>query len=191
MLLLGASASIDLERWVRAGYPYETCGVLVGRTRPGVSRVVRAVRLRNRIVERSRDRYELDPGGFVAADRDARADGLAIVGVWHSHPDQPAAPSEADRAAGWAGWSYLILSVSRHALEGRRSWRLVGARFEEEVVATTSRAVLASRRCGTGERRVSSVAGSLLERAPYTRAPCRASATSRSAPDSSSSVWPS
>jgi proteasome lid subunit RPN8/RPN11 len=142
MLLLSALAGADLERWTRAGHPHETCGLLVGRAEPGLSRVLRAVQARNRVVERSRDRYELDPADFVAADAAARALGLAVVGIWHSHPDHPAEPSETDRAAAWEGWSYLILSVSRNALESMRSWRLLEARFQEEEVVPMSRAVV-------------------------------------------------
>jgi proteasome lid subunit RPN8/RPN11 len=47
-----------------------------------------------------------------------------VLGVWHTHPDHPATPSETDRAAAWSGWSYLILSVVRGELAELRSWRL-------------------------------------------------------------------
>ncbi|MGH8508908.1 MAG: Mov34/MPN/PAD-1 family protein, partial [Gammaproteobacteria bacterium] len=69
-----------------------------------------------------------------AADRDARARGLEIVGVWHSHPDHPAEPSETDRAAAWEGWSYLIVSVARDGINAIRSWRRDAGQFYEEDV---------------------------------------------------------
>jgi len=56
------------------------------------------------------------------------------VGIWHSHPDHPARPSETDRAAAWEGWSYLIASVTDAGLSELRSWRLSGERFLEEPV---------------------------------------------------------
>ena len=34
----------------------------------------------------------------MKADQLARAEGLEIIGIWHSHPDHPARPSETDRA---------------------------------------------------------------------------------------------
>ncbi len=142
MLLLPARARADLEHWVRDGYPHETCGVLVGRDGPGLRRVSSAVQARNLNRERARDRYELDPGDFVAADGAAREQGLSIIGIWHSHPDHPAVPSETDRASAWEGWSYLILSVSGRGLEALRSWKLGGGMFHEEDLKTMSRAVI-------------------------------------------------
>lgn len=142
MLLLAEQARADLERWVRAGYPHETCGVLVGRNEGGLSRAARAAQARNLSGDRAGERYELDPGDFVAADSAARERGLAIVGIWHSHPDHPAEPSETDRAAAWEGWSYLILSVSARGVEASRSWRLVGGAFQEEKLETMTKAVI-------------------------------------------------
>jgi proteasome lid subunit RPN8/RPN11 len=59
---------------------------------------------------------------------------LEVVGVWHSHPDHPARPSETDRNGAWEGWSYLILSVTAEGVPDLRSWRLRGEHFEEEDV---------------------------------------------------------
>jgi proteasome lid subunit RPN8/RPN11/molybdopterin converting factor small subunit len=142
MLLLSADVRAQLERRVRAGYPHETCGLLVGSEQDGGIQVRRAVQARNLVVERARDRYELDPLDHMAADREARAHGLALVGVWHSHPDHPAVPSETDRASAWEGWSYLILSVSARGVEALRSWRLSGGVFQEEEVRSKRRAVI-------------------------------------------------
>jgi len=62
------------------------------------------------------------------------AAGLDIVGIWHSHPDHPARPSETDRASAWPEWSYVIISLQRDGVRELRSWRLNGADFEEEVI---------------------------------------------------------
>jgi len=133
-LILTARARADLERWECAGYPRETCGLLVGRATPGARRVLRVVRARNRAAH-PEERYELDPGDHVAADREARVLGLSIVGFWHSHPDHPAVPSESDRSAAWEHCSYLIASVSAREVEELRSWiTIAGAIQEEELV---------------------------------------------------------
>lgn len=118
----------------RLGYPHETCGLLLGRRGGAEHVVVEARQARNLNRERSGDRYELDPEDFLAADRDARAAGLDVVGVWHSHPDHPARPSETDRAAAWPEWSYVIVAVGRAGVEDLRCWRMNGGDFEEETI---------------------------------------------------------
>jgi proteasome lid subunit RPN8/RPN11 len=123
-----------IETATETGYPNETCGLLIGRTREGIVGVTEAIQARNLNHERPRDRYDLDPKAMLAADRAARAKGLEIVGVWHSHPGHPAEPSETDRAEAWEEWSYMILSVDRECVKDIRSWRLDGGQFKEEEI---------------------------------------------------------
>lgn len=133
-LYLPPALRTRIEQWVRAGYPCETCGLLLGHAENERVEVSEVALARNLDLERAADRYELDPVDFVAADARARTAGMDIVGVWHSHPDHPALPSQTDRAAAWPGWSYVILSVSREGIADLRSWRLDGNQFVEEEV---------------------------------------------------------
>jgi proteasome lid subunit RPN8/RPN11 len=136
MLRLSQALRAELAARIVAGYPHETCGLLVGRasgTGGAVeARVERVVEARNLNTARARDRFELDPADWVRADDAARADGLDIVGIWHSHPDHPAEPSETDRLAAHEGYSYLIVNVTRDGVGAMRSWRLAEQRFHEE-----------------------------------------------------------
>lgn len=133
-LFMPLSVRRNLEELVQGGYPHETCGLLVGRQTAQRVEVEQVVAARNLNTERAYDRYEIDPEDFLCADRNARAEGLEIVGVWHSHPDHPARPSETDHAAAWGGWSYVIVSVTREGVAELRSWRLNGEQFEEEAI---------------------------------------------------------
>lgn len=133
-LQLPADERHRLVSWVSAGYPHETCGCLLG-SRDGAGVHVQHVRLaRNLNAERARDRYELDPEDLLRAEDEARTRGLDVVGIWHSHPDHPAEPSETDRAAAWEGWSYVIASVGPEGVSSIRSWRLAGSAFHEEEI---------------------------------------------------------
>lgn len=134
LLRLPQPYRLQLEAWARAGYPVECCGLMLGRPEEGRAEVQAVRQARNLNTERAEDRYELDPEDFLAADREARAGGLEIVGVWHTHPDHPAIPSETDRAAAWPGWSYVILEVAGGRVAALRSWRLAGEAFEEEEI---------------------------------------------------------
>ena len=136
MLHLPQTLGESLNAFVRRGYPRETCGLLLG-VRLGDEHVVSRVRRAHNVnIERAEDRYELDPDDFLSADREARAAGLDIVGIWHSHPDHPARPSATDRDAAWPEWSYIIVSVGREGVGEIRSWRLNGGDFEEEEIRT-------------------------------------------------------
>ena len=91
-------------------YPHECCGVLVGSALKD-RRVFAAHTATNVNVERATDRYIIDPMEINIIDRQARAEGLDILGFYHSHPDHPDRPSEFDREWGQPGYSYVIISV--------------------------------------------------------------------------------
>jgi len=133
-LFLAQTLGKSLDAYARGAYPNETCGLLLG-INSGRERLVAQVReARNLNVERAQDRFELDPQDFLDAEREARAAGLDVVGIWHTHPDHPAQPSATDRAGAWPEWSYVILSVGRDGVKDMRSWRLNGGDFEEETI---------------------------------------------------------
>jgi proteasome lid subunit RPN8/RPN11 len=54
----------------------------------------------------------------------ARERDMDILGVYHSHPDHPAEPSEYDREHALPGWSYIITSVSGDEIRETNSWVL-------------------------------------------------------------------
>jgi len=106
------SAALDAIRAHGAeGYPHEICGIMIG---PRGDRTVSDVkRARNLVVERARDRYEIDPRDQIRIQREADADGLDIVGYYHSHPDHPAQASRFDTERAWAGYVYVIVAVNQ------------------------------------------------------------------------------
>jgi len=127
-----------VENHVRRGYPHEVCGLLIGRSTDGVNDVRAVHPARNLNVTRAHDRYQLDPSDQFAAEESARAAGLTVVGVYHSHPDHQAWPSETDRDAAWGGWSYLIVSVDAREVLDLRSFRLIDGFFQPESLTHES-----------------------------------------------------
>ena len=99
-------------------YPRETCGVLVGKQREAI---LRAIPIPNR-AEKS-TRYVFDPLVFRDVEREADVRGLSVIGIYHSHPDHPAVPSETDRALAWPDYFYVILAVARGRVTDIRVWR--------------------------------------------------------------------
>jgi proteasome lid subunit RPN8/RPN11 len=101
-----------------AGYPFEVCGVLIGRNgEPGrAARVERVVSVVNREQESPRVRYQIAPEDLIRIQREARDSGCEIVGYYHSHPDHPARPSETDRKIAAEGLSdgvvHMVVGVA-------------------------------------------------------------------------------
>jgi len=92
------------------GYPHEICGILLGPR--GGRTATEARRARNIVVDRARDRYEIDPRDHIRIQKEADAGGLDILGYYHSHPDHPAQASRFDTERAWAGYVYVIVSVA-------------------------------------------------------------------------------
>ncbi len=106
-----------------AAYPGECCGLLIGRVEEGRAVVVEAVRARN-VCEKGRepDRYVVEPRDVLAALKAAAAKGLDVVGVYHSHPDHPAAASKMDADLAQPLWAYVIVSVVKARASELRAW---------------------------------------------------------------------
>jgi proteasome lid subunit RPN8/RPN11 len=82
-----------------------------------------------------RDRYSIDPSNMLAVQKSAREQGLEIIGIFHSHPDHRAVPSECDRRLAWPVYSYVIVSVVKAEVVEIKSWRLDDQhRFQSEPV---------------------------------------------------------
>ena len=94
VLVLPLELRAEVVRQSEAGYPRETCGLLVGKVRAVTVEVIRVAVAGN--LASGRDRFELDPADWLATHDEARRAAHEIVGVWHAHPDHPAEPSPAD-----------------------------------------------------------------------------------------------
>ena len=115
----------------RAEAPNEACGYLAGQG----GRAKLAIPMRN--VDASPEHYSFDPGEQFAAVKEARAEGLDLIAVYHSHPATPARMSAEDiRLANDASVVYLIYSLANEQLKGFRvSREKVVSEVPVEVVA--------------------------------------------------------
>jgi proteasome lid subunit RPN8/RPN11 len=134
MLRLKRSALQKMIVQAERDYPYETCGLLLGKFQQDVRIVFGAYETPNVYPERKNDRYQIDPKDYLKAEQKAKEFGLEIVGVYHSHPDHPDRPSEFDRERAFEGFSYIILSVSKGKVVSYRSWELIDGEFREEPI---------------------------------------------------------
>lgn len=119
-VLLSTASAAQVVCHARDAWPRECCGFLVGW--PGRTlRVQRAVRLVNRRNDLSHESYEIDPLDWLRVERSLDPS-LAVVGVYHSHPDGPCRPSASDREQAQPGLSYLIVTSHEDRCGAMRSW---------------------------------------------------------------------
>ncbi|MGA2112933.1 MAG: M67 family metallopeptidase [Anaerolineales bacterium] len=118
-------------------YPDEGAGLLFGETKEG-DRVVAEIHClgNRREGEARRRRYLIEAGDMLSAEKLAESKGLEVVGVFHSHPDHPARPSDTDREWALPWYSYVITSVDGGEARQTSSWHLREDRsgFEEECI---------------------------------------------------------
>ncbi len=117
-------------------YPEECSGVMVGMDAGSMKVVVDVWRAENTHEDERSRRFLIDPKEYIAFEKRADEKDMDILGVYHSHPDHPAEPSEYDRNHAWPGWSYIIASVSRDEVKDMRSWLLKDDRsgYTEEKI---------------------------------------------------------
>lgn len=103
------------------GYPFEVCGVLLGRGLDGSRRVERVIPVANRETEAPRVRFQIAPEDLIRIQREGRHECREILGYYHSHPDHPARPSETDRRIAAEGLSDGVVHVVVGIEAGRRA----------------------------------------------------------------------
>ena len=119
-------------------YPEEGAGLLLGELKDSDHQVKEILPLANaREAQARHNRYQLTPQDYMQGEQFAESLGLAVLGVFHSHPDHPNRPSEFDRQWAWPNFSNLITSVLQGKAARSRSWRLREERynFSEEQIA--------------------------------------------------------
>ena len=91
--------------------PEEACGLIAGTDREDGVREIRKVYLLTN-VDHTNEHFTIDPKDQLQTIKNIRANGLKLLGNWHSHPESPSRPSEEDkRLANDSKASYLILSL--------------------------------------------------------------------------------
>lgn len=114
-------------------FPDECCGFLFGREEGNIRTITKAQPVMNAKEGDKRRRFEIAPRDYMKAEQFAEENNLQLIGIYHSHPNHPAVPSEHDRVAAQPWFSYIILSIVNGGFDHIRSWQLKDEKqFEEE-----------------------------------------------------------
>ncbi|MHA4809333.1 M67 family metallopeptidase [Flavitalea flava] len=136
MLIIEPSVNKSLIEDAVNTFPDECCGFLFGREDGnGVRIITQMLVVDNSKEGDKRRRFEISPFDYMRAEQQALDNDLSLLGVYHSHPNHPAIPSEHDRKAAQPYFSYLIISVMNKEIITQRSWLLnEEQQFEEEAI---------------------------------------------------------
>jgi proteasome lid subunit RPN8/RPN11 len=116
-------------------FPNECVGFFYGQDTPEGRRISLAKPIANSKEGDQRRRFEVSPIDYMKAEQYALLNDLTLLGVYHSHPQHPAIPSEHDLKQAVPFFSYVILSVMEGKADHIRSWRLTEeGSFEEESI---------------------------------------------------------
>ena len=130
-------------------YPEECCGIILGNLTSEGKTVVEVMPTENAwnaetaaelpgddtLDYSKRQRYAIAPQVMLHAQKEARDRKLNIIGIYHSHTDHPAIPSEYDRQLAWQEYSYIIVSVQNGKASDMKSWTLDDShQFQQEAI---------------------------------------------------------
>jgi proteasome lid subunit RPN8/RPN11 len=141
-LLLSRSIYDAIRAHGEQTYPHECCGALLGRYSPADTArnepagwlVESAVPAGNTRTDSAHNRYNIAPQELIRAQREARQQGLDIVGFYHSHPDHPAQYSPTDFAeAHWFNCAYVITAIEKGHAQITNSFLLTGTTEEDKA----------------------------------------------------------
>lgn len=125
-----------MRAWGEAAFPEEACGFLLGTasTDGAQKQVALALAAENQRAEERHRRFLLPPEAMLRAEEEAARRGLDVIGIWHSHPNGVAKPSDFDREHAWPWYSYVIVGVTFGKATEVTSWRLAEdrGRFNRE-----------------------------------------------------------
>lgn len=118
-------------------YPYECCGLLLGRYEADGKVVKETYPISNAREESAkRNRFLIQPEELLRGEQYARSRQLDVVGFYHSHPDSPAVPSRYDLEHAWPTYSYIIVSTGEGHAGDLYSWEQEAdrSRFNQEEI---------------------------------------------------------
>jgi proteasome lid subunit RPN8/RPN11 len=142
MIELSRQRQSEIRAHGERDYPYECCGLLLGRfTDNGAKTCSEIYPISNAREEAAkRNRFLIRPEELLRGEKHAAARGLDIVGFYHSHPDDSAVPSGYDLEHAWPVYSYVVVAVEIAHAGDLRSWEMQAdrSRFDEEEIRPSS-----------------------------------------------------
>lgn len=113
IIIIASQAESVIRQQAEQRYPQECVGLLLGHSSGAHVSIEYAYAAENAATD-PQAQFLLLPSSYLQADQWARTHAVEIVGIYHSHPDQPAQPSASDLRGihqSGTGYLYCIQSV--------------------------------------------------------------------------------
>ena len=135
MIIVESGPLAEMKAHALTTFPDECCGFLYGTEQSDGSRMIsKILKVNNSKTGDKKRRFEISGKDYMLGERFALENDALLLGIYHSHPNHPAIPSEHDRVAALPYFSYVILSVKPENIDHIRSWQLnESSQFEEEI----------------------------------------------------------
>src|SRR5882672_8362482 len=126
MITLDEQHLTEIRQHGERDYPFECCGLMLGRFKNNSQKVVVEIYpISNaREEEAKRNRFLIRPDELMRGETYAREKGLDVIGFYHSHPDDRAVPSKYDLDHAWPTYSYIVVAVTKGQATDLRSWEM-------------------------------------------------------------------
>ena len=138
MIEISEKQLFEIRQHAEADYPYECCGLLIGRFDGNGRKSVFEIHPISNAREEAakRNRFLITPEEMMQGERYAREHKLEVVGFYHSHPDDRPLPSQYDLDHAWPTYSYIVVAVEQRRAGDLRSWEMESdrSRFNEEEI---------------------------------------------------------
>ncbi len=104
----------------RESYPYEVCGILAGNCDKEMIDVLYIAE--NAFEGEKETFYSIDPAELYRIEKGIMESGQDVLGIYHSHPDQPEVISDEDAKRMIPSLVYIISSVRSEGCTGIRGY---------------------------------------------------------------------
>jgi len=113
-----------VEKHALESFPLECCGLMIGKVKEDVFYVEKVVSADN--IHKSGVSFEADAELVYRAIDEAEAKGLALIGIYHSHPNMNAYISarDAEIMKLWPNVAWLVLGVTREKIVENKAFML-------------------------------------------------------------------
>lgn len=137
-IILDKIAERIIREDAELAYPDECCGFIYGNEDSENRNILKAIPVMNSKEGDKKRRFEISAFDYMKAEKYALEYDLNLLGVYHSHPEHPAIPSEHDRVQALPFFSYFIVSVKSGKSAELFSYQLnENQEFEQESINHT------------------------------------------------------